>query len=88
MRLHWFESTMDAANKLLHVFMALALLVVSVLLIWQFVADVLQTFRSGQVAHGFLQALGNLFILWVLSSLISAEVRYMRSGRILRSRVH
>jgi uncharacterized membrane protein (DUF373 family) len=80
MRLHWFESTMDAANKLLHMFMALALLVVSVLLIWQFVADVLQTFRSGQVAHGFLQALGNLFILWVLSSLISAEVRYMRSG--------
>jgi uncharacterized membrane protein (DUF373 family) len=80
MRLHWFESAMDAANKLLHVFMALALLVVSVLLIWQFVADVLQTFRSGQVAHGFLQALGNLFILWVLSSLISAEVRYMRSG--------
>jgi hypothetical protein len=56
---------MDAANKLLHVFMALALLVVSVLLIWQFVADVIQTLRSGQVAHGFLQALGNLFILWV-----------------------
>jgi uncharacterized membrane protein (DUF373 family) len=24
--------------------------------------------------------LGNLFILWVLSSLISAEVRYMRTG--------
>jgi hypothetical protein len=22
MRLHWFESTMDAANKLLHVFMS------------------------------------------------------------------
>jgi len=81
MRLHRFESTMDAANRLLHVFMALALLTASILLIWQFVADVGQTLRSGQAAHGFLQALGNLFILWVLSSLISAEVRYMRSGR-------
>ena len=80
MRLHWFGSMMDAANKLLHVFMALALLIVSVLLMWQFVADVVQTLRSGQVAQGFLRALGNLFILWVLSSLISAEVRYMRSG--------
>lgn len=80
MRSHWFESTMDAANRLLHVFMALALLVASLLLIWQFITDVAQTVLSGQVARGFLQALGNLFILWVLSSLISAEVRYMRSG--------
>jgi hypothetical protein len=52
MRLHWFESTMDAANKLLHVFMALALLIVSVLLIWQFVADVIRFPASaGQPFH-------------------------------------
>jgi uncharacterized membrane protein (DUF373 family) len=81
MRLQWFESTMDTANRLLHVFMALALLVTSVLLIWQFVADVVDTFRTGLLAQGFLQALGHLFILWVLSSLISAEVRYMQSGQ-------
>ena len=81
MRLQGFESTMDAANRLLHVFMALALLIASVLLIWQFLADVIHTLRSGQLAQGFLQALGNLFILWVLSSLIAAEVRYMQSGR-------
>ena len=73
---------LDSANKLLHVFMALALLVACVLLIWQFVTEVIQTLRSGQLAQGFLQALGNLFILWVLSSLISAEVRYMHSGHI------
>ncbi|SPJ15981.1 conserved membrane hypothetical protein [Burkholderiales bacterium] len=80
MRSQWFESTMDAANRLLHVFMALALLVASLLLVWQFVADVIQTLNSGQVAQGFARALGNLFVLWVLSSLISAEVRYMRTG--------
>lgn len=78
--MRWFETTMEAANRLLHVFIALALLVASLLLIWQFVSDVVITLRSGAVAQGFLQALGNLFILWVLSSLISAEVRYMRSG--------
>ena len=61
MRLQWFESTMDAANRLLHVFMALALLIASVLLIWQLVADVIQTIRSGQLAQGFLQALGQPF---------------------------
>jgi uncharacterized membrane protein (DUF373 family) len=81
MRLQWFESALDAANHLLHVFMALALLTTSILLIWQFVADVVHTFRTGLLAQGFLQALGHLFILWVLSSLISAEVRYMQSGQ-------
>ncbi|APZ44236.1 phosphate-starvation-inducible PsiE family protein [Acidihalobacter ferrooxydans] len=81
MQEHWFESTMETANRLLHVFIALALLVASLLLIWQFIADVIHTLASGNVARGFLKALGNLFILWVLSSLISAEVRYMRTGR-------
>ncbi|MGA8009886.1 MAG: phosphate-starvation-inducible PsiE family protein [Thiomonas sp.] len=76
----WFESVMEQANKLLHVFMAVVLLVASLLLIWQFGRDVIQTVRSGAVAQGFLHALGNLFILWVLSSLISAEIRYMRTG--------
>ncbi|SPJ16932.1 conserved hypothetical protein [Burkholderiales bacterium] len=32
------------------------------------------------MAHGFVQALGNLFIRGVLSTLISAEVRHMLSG--------
>ncbi|MDD4885825.1 MAG: phosphate-starvation-inducible PsiE family protein [Thiomonas sp.] len=69
-----------AANKLLHVFTAVVLHVASLLLIWQFGQDVVQTVRSGAVAQGFLHAPGNLFILWVLSSLISAEIRYMRTG--------
>ncbi len=82
MQPHWFESAMAGANRLLHVFIALALLVASLFLIWQFVADVVHTVASGAVSKGFLSALGNLFILWVLSSLISAEVRYMRTGQL------
>ncbi len=78
--MHWFESIMEGANRLLHVFMAVVLLIASLLLIWQFGSDVVATLRSGQLAQGYLHALGNLFILWVLSSLISAEIRYMRTG--------
>ena len=77
---HWFEGVMEVANKLLHAFIAIALLIASLLLIWQFSIDVFRTVASGNVAKGFVHALGNLFILWVLSSLISAEVRYMRTG--------
>ncbi|WP_455384999.1 phosphate-starvation-inducible PsiE family protein [Acidihalobacter prosperus] len=77
---HWFEAVMEAANRLLHAFIAIALLVASLLLIWQFTADVLTSIASGDIGDGFLRSLGNLFILWVLSSLISAEVRYMRTG--------
>jgi uncharacterized membrane protein (DUF373 family) len=80
MRPHWFEAVMEVANRLLHVFIAIALLVASVLLMWQFTADVFASIVSGNVGTGFLRSLGNLFILWVLSSLISAEVRYMRTG--------
>ena len=71
---------MEGANRLLHVFMAVVLLIASLLLIWQFGNDVVATVRSGQLAQGYLHALGNLFILWVLSSLIAAEIRYMRTG--------
>ncbi|RMG29871.1 MAG: hypothetical protein D6721_04935 [Gammaproteobacteria bacterium] len=75
-----FESLMERANRLLHLFIALALLVASLLVVWQFLRDAWAVLQSGAVVRGFLQALGNLFILWVLSSLISAEVRYMKTG--------
>ena len=75
-----FENLMERANRLLHLFIALALLVASLLVIWQFLSDAWSVLQSGAVAQGFLHALGNLFILWVLSSLISAEVRYMQTG--------
>ena len=81
MRSHWFEAVMEAANRLLHAFIAIALLVASLLLVWQFTSDVFSAIVSGDIGNGFLRSLGNLFILWVLSSLISAEVRYMRTGQ-------
>lgn len=81
MRAHWFEAVMEAANRLLHAFIAIALLIASLLLIWKFTSDVFSAIVSGDIGNGFLRSLGNLFILWVLSSLISAEVRYMRTGQ-------
>lgn len=80
MHTHWFEAIMEVANRLLHAFISIALLVASLLLIWKFTADVVSTLLQGNIGTGFLNSLGNLFILWVLSSLISAEVRYLRTG--------
>lgn len=77
---HWFESILEKFNKLLHEFIAVALLFASFLLMWEFSRQVYTTILSGNVAIGFLHALGNLFILWVLSSLIAAEVRWMKTG--------
>ncbi|WP_287961709.1 phosphate-starvation-inducible PsiE family protein [Alcanivorax sp.] len=74
------ERFLTLANKLLHIFIALALLAASVLVIAQFIVQAWQTVEAGSYARGFLTALGNLFVLWILSSLISAEVRWLKTG--------
>ena len=74
------ERFLTLANKLLHIFIALALLAASVLVIAQFIVQAWQTVEAGTYVRGFLTALGNLFVLWILSSLISAEVRWLKTG--------
>ncbi len=74
------ERFLTHANRVLHIFIALALLAASVLVVVQFVLQVWETLQSGAYAQGFLTALGNLFVLWILSSLISAEVRWLKTG--------
>lgn len=72
--LRWF-------NGLLHVLLAIALMVAAALVVWQFSTEVLDALRHGQLAKGFLHALGSLFIVWTLSSLISAEIEYVVTSR-------
>lgn len=74
------ERFLTQSNKLLHIFIALALLAASVLVVVQFILQVWETLQSGDFTQGFLTALGNLFVLWILSSLISAEVRWLKTG--------
>ncbi|MBI5919122.1 MAG: phosphate-starvation-inducible PsiE family protein [Nitrosomonadales bacterium] len=68
-------------NQFLHVLLAIALVVASLMVIWDFSSKALVAFSEGSVARGFLQALGSLFILWTLSSLISAEINYVQTNR-------
>ncbi|NTW99518.1 MAG: hypothetical protein HGB35_06255, partial [Geobacteraceae bacterium] len=66
-----------AFNHFLHVLLAIALVMASMMVLYEFVIAVLHAIQLNQLAHGFLQALGILFIVWTLSSLISAEINYV-----------
>lgn len=69
-------------NQLIHVLLALALGVACVMVIWDFGLKAIEAWSVGNAANGFFHALGSLFILWTLSTLISAEMTYLQTGRI------
>jgi uncharacterized membrane protein (DUF373 family) len=69
-------------NQLIHVLLALALGVACVMVIWDFGLKAIEAWTAGNAANGFFHALGSLFILWTLSTLISAEMNYLQTGRI------
>ncbi|HTH95006.1 MAG TPA: phosphate-starvation-inducible PsiE family protein [Rhodocyclaceae bacterium] len=79
-----FETTLVKAlkkfNQFLHVLLSLALVIASLMVMWEFSIAVIHSVYQGNLAHGFLQALGTLFIVWTLSSLITAEINYVQSG--------
>lgn len=72
---------MQRLNRFLHIIVGLALLVSAIIVIGLFVHDV-WAIITGTVAGGFLNALGTLLILWTLSELINAEVRYLQGEHI------
>jgi uncharacterized membrane protein (DUF373 family) len=74
-------SGMKNFNQLIHVLLALALGVACVMVIWDFGLKAAEAWQAGNAASGFFQALGSLFILWTLSTLISAEMTYLQTGR-------
>ena len=76
-RLVW---ALQAFNHFLHVLLAIALVMASMMVLYEFVMAVVRSVQLNQLAHGFLQALGTLFIVWTLSSLISAEINYVQNG--------
>jgi len=82
----WFERQLIGSlrlfNTLLHVVLALALAVASIMVIMEFANQVLVAASGGSLIHDFLNALGILFLLWTLSSLIAAEINYVQGGKI------
>lgn len=69
-------------NQLIHVLLALALGIACVMVIWDFGLRAVDAWHAGNAMNGFFHALGSLFILWTLSTLISAEMSYLQTGRI------
>jgi uncharacterized membrane protein (DUF373 family) len=74
-------SGLKGFNQLLHVVLAVALVIASLMVIVDFSSMVIHSVIQGNMTHGFLQALGSLFILWTLSTLISAESTYVKTNK-------
>ncbi len=75
-------SGMNAFNKLIHVLLALALGIACAMVIWDVAAKLYQSWHEGDAAQGFFHALSSMFILWTLSTLISAEINYIQTERV------
>ena len=69
-------------NELAHVVITVALSISVLMFIWLFAYDAYQSFNDGNFSHGFLHALGTLMVLWIVSSLIVAEARYLQGEPI------
>ena len=77
-----FLEGMKGFNTLVHILLALALVIACMMVIWDFSLKATSSFAAGSAASGFLHALDSLFILWTLSTLISAEINYVQTGQI------
>jgi len=76
----WLVRQLRAFNHVLHLLLAIALVVASFMVIWQFATEVIDALGTGHLAQGFLRSMGTLFIVWTLSALISAEINYVQTG--------
>ncbi|MDP1871450.1 MAG: phosphate-starvation-inducible PsiE family protein [Gallionella sp.] len=74
-------NSMKNFNQFIHVLLAMALGIACIMVIWDFGARAIDAWNAGNATSGFFHALGSLFILWTLSTLISAEMHYLQTGR-------
>jgi Phosphate-starvation-inducible E family len=70
-------------NGFAHIVIGLALATSVLLFTWLFFIDVRNVSYNLNLVQGFLYALGTLMLLWSISALISAEIRYLMGGRLL-----
>ncbi|MDZ4211355.1 MAG: phosphate-starvation-inducible PsiE family protein, partial [Methylotenera sp.] len=65
-----------------HIVIGLALATSVIMFTWLFFKDVQQAAYAHNLVHGFLHALGTLMLLWSISALISAEIRYLNGSKL------
>lgn len=75
-------SGMNGFNRFIHLLLALALVIACTMVIWDAGLKIFRAWSEGNASQGFLHALGSLFILWTLSTLIAAEIDYIQTGRV------
>ena len=68
-------------NSFIHTMLAIAPAAASVMVVWDFIFDVVDEIHNNPLGVGFLRALGTLFLLWTMSALITAEIGYIRTGQ-------
>ncbi len=71
-------SAMGWLNGFAHLILGLALGASVLLFTWLFFVDIANSFGHDNMAQGFLHGLGTLMLLWTVSALITAEIRYMK----------
>lgn len=69
-------------NGFAHIIIGLALAVTVIMFTWLFFQDIEKAIYASNLVHGFLHALGTLMLLWTISALIMAEVRYLQGCKL------
>jgi uncharacterized membrane protein (DUF373 family) len=69
-------------NGIAHIIIGLALAASVLMFTWLFWQDVREAAGAHNLVHGFLHALGTLMLLWIISALITAEIRYLRGHKL------
>jgi len=69
-------------NGIAHIIIGLALAVSVLMFTWLFFMDMGQAINANNLVHGFLRSLGTLMLLWTVSALIVAEIRYLEGGKL------
>ncbi len=69
-------------NGFAHLIIGLALATSVIMFTWLFFKDVQQAAYAHNLVHGFIHALGTLMLLWSISALISAEIRYLQGSKL------
>lgn len=69
-------------NSFAHIVIGLALAIAVLMFTWLFFQDVRQAASAHNLVHGFLHALGTLMLLWSISALITAEMRYLLGSQL------
>jgi hypothetical protein len=69
-------------NGFAHIIIGLALAISVLMFTWLFFIDVRDAAYAHNLVHGFLHALGTLMLLWSISALISAEIRYLMGSKL------